>query len=304
MDTSPVDYPGDQNVLDEAPNPTFPHQAPVALAVTATEGGGSGPTSSEKREEFSVEKVLGRRVKNDKVEYLLKWRGYSDEDNTWEPEDNLDCPELISAYEEVRLRKEREAAAEETEVPAPVTPAPTIPVAEETHSMRKRGRRSEKKKRIEEIDKPRGIARGLVPEKILAAQLYNSVTYFLVQWEDCLEYDVVPSKELNEAFPEFVISYYESCLPFSVRHIAGRVPRFARELSPLPVPDPPSQSEVTPNSEVTTNTTIELEITEMEDDEKCKEELVTEAPQEPQPQETTAEQEPTPEREPTPIELS
>lgn len=48
--------------------------------------------------------------------------------------------------------------------------------------------------------------------------------------QDCLDLDVVPGKDLNQHYPEFVIQYYESCVPFSVRHKIGRVPRIAPEV--------------------------------------------------------------------------
>lgn len=47
-----------------------------------------------------------------KVQYLLKWKGYKEEESTWEPVDHLDCEELIRTYEENRKEKEKEKEKE------------------------------------------------------------------------------------------------------------------------------------------------------------------------------------------------
>ena len=42
---------------------------------------------------------LNRNTIDGKIEYLLKWNGYDESHNTWEPEVNLLCPTLIPNFE-------------------------------------------------------------------------------------------------------------------------------------------------------------------------------------------------------------
>lgn len=44
---------------------------------------------SEEEEIFTVETILDSKVQNSKTEYLVKWKNYSIDKATWEPEEHL-----------------------------------------------------------------------------------------------------------------------------------------------------------------------------------------------------------------------
>ncbi len=58
---------------------------------------------------YDVEKIVDRRLSsNGKVFYLVKWLGYPDEDNTWEPASNLSNVKImIEEFENKRREKEK-----------------------------------------------------------------------------------------------------------------------------------------------------------------------------------------------------
>ena len=68
------------------------------------------PKNASSSKDYEVEQILDRRTRKGRVEYLLKWKGYGSEDNTWVPETSLDCPQLIEEFKKTKtkvLRKTR-----------------------------------------------------------------------------------------------------------------------------------------------------------------------------------------------------
>ncbi|EHB01186.1 Chromobox protein-like protein 3 [Heterocephalus glaber] len=133
-------------------------------------------------------------VVNGKREYFLKWKGFTDADNTWELGENLDCPELIEAFlNSQKSGKEKDSAKRKS-------------LSDSESDDRK------SKKKSDAADKPRGFGIGLDPEQIIGATDSSGELLFLVKWKDSDETDLVLAKEANMKCPQIVTVFYEERL--------------------------------------------------------------------------------------------
>jgi len=139
--------------------------------------------------EFHVEKIVDKRIRKGRVEYYLKWKGFANSENTWEPIKNLRCSEIIEEFEKNR-RQEMERIA------------------------------AEKKRRLqmEQSDKPKkiyGFDRGLEAEEVLGATEFNGKIMLLIKWEGNNGAELVPAYIANAKCPQKVINYYQNNINWS-----------------------------------------------------------------------------------------
>lgn len=190
-------------------------------------------SESSEEEEYVVEKIVDRRERKGKVEYFLKWKGYDSSANTWEPRENLECPELIKAFEDTRTAAKKEAPKEkekEKEKKKPGKPSSTSSSKRKADSDAendasdddKDGSASTKSNKSKSAtvdndaaasdDGMNGFEKGYAPEKILGATEANNELLFLIQWKDKDKAQLVSSKEARKHCPQLVIDFYEERL--------------------------------------------------------------------------------------------
>ncbi|KAG8269025.1 chromobox protein homolog 3-like [Homalodisca vitripennis] len=146
---------------------------------------------SPSSEVYHVEKVLDKRTVRGKTEYFLKWKGYSDIDNSWEPEHNLNCPDLIKDFEDER-KKKKKTVVRKYNISNPVAKQKRVSVGSKTPDEVKQG-----------------FERGLEPEMIVAATYSGEEMMFLMKWKRSRRADLVTAEEAKLICPHLVIKFYE-----------------------------------------------------------------------------------------------
>ena len=140
---------------------------------------------------FEVEKILDKRINSSGiVQYFLKWKNFSNEYNTWEPEQNLNCRKLIDSFEKkYAARKPNDS------------------------SNSKKSPEKNKSDYIPTFDTSK------IPEKIIGITDQDKENKFLIQWKSVniekADVDLVPVEYASYNWPDLVIKFYEDKLEWN-----------------------------------------------------------------------------------------
>jgi len=133
--------------------------------------------------EYSVERIVAKRIRKGKVEYELKWEGYSSSENTWERIENLvNCEKLVLEFENTHKTTQNQKL---------------FPLGNA-------------KKKVRRNTVPVGFDYGHEVEEILGAHKDGDELMLYVSWKGVEECSFIPASAANEKIPLMVIAFYES----------------------------------------------------------------------------------------------
>ena len=197
---------------------------------------------------FEIEKIIAKKYIRGKKYYFVKWKGYSSDENTWEPEKNFSqAKELVKAFEhQAKNNPDRKTKSPRKSIKlskllkkAPLLKETSKKISKEKLEIplriteKKKFRESKflrRKWALKKIKEIPGDFKTAIPKKIISHILTNDKgddqkeklkkMVFEIEWENVAgsEKVIKPSfksiNEVKEHCPLFLCEYYEKFLDF------------------------------------------------------------------------------------------
>lgn len=157
-------------------------------------------------EEYEVEAIRDYRIHRGKEQFFVKWKGYQEEDNSWENLSNLFCDFLIKKYQ-----KENKDKIEKIKSQAKQLKEENKKTKDQTKSLK------EESKKIKDQSKPsRSESRKSrnQPKRIVKVVYKDNTVKYV--FEQGTEKYSTTSNKIDDVEQHLIISYFESNCNFTV----------------------------------------------------------------------------------------
>ncbi|KAK5575546.1 hypothetical protein RB653_006679 [Dictyostelium firmibasis] len=193
---------------------------------------------------FEVETILDIRVQKGRVQYCIRWKGFTSDYDTWEDEDNVaGCPELVKEFEKTRelkkkVKKRKHVIVEEDLIgpesssssasaskTSPPSTSSSKPTTTSTSSETKNSITSEEKIKNDYIKcgvpyvEGVGFENGDCLEEIVGCKPFgeNNSLYFYVKWRGNEKLSWISNESIKQKEPLQLIEFYENRLKFGYK---------------------------------------------------------------------------------------
>lgn len=209
----------------------------------------------DEEDEYTVEAIRAKRKgKGGRDEYFIKWEGFAEKENTWEPLENLKCPELISKFnenEQNKMRRRKATRLDASQQPSAKktrrdtsTSQDSVQGSDDTNiddlfleaeddeelAHRPKGKTvavsakssktaSNKEPQAVAVEqaRPKGFERGLELDTILAASEGDDrKLYFFLKWQGCQDLELVEADELEKHASFALCKWYRQRLTWQL----------------------------------------------------------------------------------------
>lgn len=133
-----------------------------------------------KVENYEVEDIVDHKTEKGKNVYLVKWKGWSKANNTWEPEASLSCPSILKKYLASAQTAKKQPAAKGRGASAKVAAVKKASGGRSAKNKRAAPATKASKKAVAEVELDWEV------EKILDVKYNdNGSKEFLIRWKGC-----------------------------------------------------------------------------------------------------------------------
>ncbi|KYM98068.1 PREDICTED: chromobox protein homolog 5-like [Cyphomyrmex costatus] len=186
---------GEKSAADQRPLPNKRRKKEEQKASTSAR-----EKSEDVANEYEVERLVNVRTIKGRRQFLVRWVGYGETDDSWENEKDLNCPQLIEDFLTEEKEKEREMK--------PSKPSK----ADKSKRSRSTKKQTHEEKGTDEESDPdeKGISKEFEVERVIEVRFKkNGTKEFLIRWKGFGASDDTWEPERNLNCPELIAKFME-----------------------------------------------------------------------------------------------